>query len=872
MRTEKKQESFDRHFLLGCFVAGILVCTLVFILSVQITRRSWERRLIATVSFIKEQSASYSKYNDTALAKSLVREATAAQQLAALDTEDLQEHLESYAEELWLTGIVVLNEDGTLRCEYTTDGIGYEALQSYITEEITNTAEYAAKTYIKRVTLSDDSYTDLAVHGLSDGSGLVLAYRHVAARYAKKSVLSIQSILDGFQADQNGMIFITEGTELVAANDSALQENVERTEYVRQRIRGEGEAEHLSYIAPTKAAGGVFGLYSHGRDYYVYAFIPQGRIFNAALRGMLIALAVYIIIAAVYWGMRRRSLKSLRLRQEEQEARYKKELEDKNAELELAIAHEAAANRSKREFLFNMSHDIRTPMNAIIGFTSLAAAHIDNKEQVVDYLKKISTSSQHLLSLINDVLDMSRIESGKVSIDKKTVHLPDFIHDVRDILQANVGAKRLSLLMDTLDVEDEDIITDPLRLNQILLNVLSNSIKFTPVGGMISLRIQQKKTSPEGFADYEFHVKDNGIGMSEEFQQHIFEQFSREESATVSKVQGTGLGMAITKSIVDMLGGTITVKSEPGAGSEFIISLRFELAGTRPSYRNIPQLQGLRALVADDDTETCLNVSRMLRGIGLRPEWTISGKEAVVRTKEAVEEGDEFGVYIIDWLIPDMNGIEIVRQIRRVIGNSVPIFILTAYDWSDIEEEAREAGVTAFCAKPLFQSELRNILTQPYLTEKTPSAEKEKEARIDFGARKILLAEDNDLNREIASVLLEEAGFRLDLAEDGKEAVEKLENAPAGEYDLILMDIQMPVMDGYEATRAIRKLQDPIKRNIPILAMTANAFDEDRQNAKEAGMNGHIAKPLDIPKLMHTLQEVFGEQNGCENAKSAKDA
>ena len=219
-----------------------------------------------------------------------------------------------------------------------------------------------------------------------------------------------------------------------------------------------------------------------------------------------------------------------------------------------------------------------------------------------------------------------------------------------------------------------------------------------------------------------------------------------------------------------------------------------------------------------------------------------------------------------------MNGIEIVRQIRRVIGNSVPIFILTAYDWSDIEEEAREAGVTAFCAKPLFQSELRNILTQPYLTEKTPSAEKEKEARIDFGARKILLAEDNDLNREIASVLLEEAGFRLDLAEDGKEAVEKLENAPAGEYDLILMDIQMPVMDGYEATRAIRKLQDPIKRNIPILAMTANAFDEDRQNAKEAGMNGHIAKPLDIPKLMHTLQEVFGEQNGCENAKSAKDA
>ncbi len=858
MRTEKR-EDFNRRFLFWGCTAGLLLCAAVFAATLHMTKRSWQTRLVATVDFIKEQSASYSKYNDTALAKSLVREATAARQLTLLNEDDLQGKLGDYAEKLWLTGIVLLNADGTLRDEYTADGVGYEMLRPYIAEEMMNTAGYAAKTYVKRISFSDGSYADIAAHGLSDGTGIAVVYRHVEAKYARKSVLDIQSVLDGYQADQNGIIFITDGKELIAANDSSLYENTEKTDYVRQRIRGEGEAERLCYIAPSRMAGGIFGLYSHGRDYYVYAFIPQNQIFNAVLRGMLIALAGYIIFLSVYWGMRRRSFRRIQQAQEEQERRYKKELETKNAELELAIAHEASANRSKREFLFNMSHDIRTPMNAIIGFTSLAAAHIDNREQVVDYLKKISTSSQHLLSLINDVLDMSRIESGKVSIDKKTVHLPDFIHDIRDILQANVGAKRLSLFMDTLDVEDEDIITDPLRLNQVLLNVLSNSIKFTPVGGMISLRIQQKKTSPKGFADYEFHVKDNGIGMSREFQEHIFEQFSREETATVSKVQGTGLGMAITKSIVDMMGGTITVKSEPGAGSEFIISLRFELAGKKMSYRNIPQLQGLRALVADDDTDACLNVSRMLRSIGLRPEWTISGKEAVVRTREAVEQDDEFGVYIIDWLIPDMNGIEIVRQIRRVIGESVPIIILTAYDWSDIEEEAREAGVTAFCAKPLFMSELRDILTKPFLAAEDSEPEQE-ETRFDFRNKKILLAEDNELNREIATAILEEAGFELDTAEDGREAVEKVEKAPAGRYDLILMDVQMPVMDGYEATRRIRALADPAKSSIPILAMTANVFEEDRRNAMEAGMNGHIAKPLDISKLMHTLQEVFQNQ------------
>ena len=566
------------------------------------------------------------------------------------------------------------------------------------------------------------------------------------------------------------------------------------------------------------------------------------------------ALAAYILILVLVLGLRWSTARKFQLRQEKSEQAYKESLEQKNAELELAVRHEAAANRAKREFLFNMSHDIRTPMNAIIGFTSLAATHIDNRDQVIDYLKKISTASQHLLSLINDVLDMSRIESGRVTLETKPVYLPDLVHDIRDIVQSNIVAKRLSLFIDTIDVVDEQVIADPMRLNQILLNILSNAVKFTPTGGMVSLRIVEKPTAPKGYADYEFHIRDNGIGISEEFRKHIFEQFSREETSTVSKTQGTGLGMSITKSLVDMMGGTITVESEPGKGSEFVVALRFPVSGEEQEPKQIAQLEGLRALVADDDTGTCLNVSKMLRSIGMRPDWTISGKEAVIRAKDAMEQGDAFSVYIIDWLIPDMNGIEMVRQVRKIIGDATPIIILTAYDWTDIETEAKEAGVTAFCAKPLFMSELRSVLAKPFGAEDASAA---AEKGPDFSGKKLLVVEDNELNLEIASTILQEAGFEVDTAENGQIALEKVENAPADRYDLILMDIQMPVMDGYEATRRIRALSDKEKASVPIVAMTANAFEDDRKNALNAGMNGHIAKPLDLPKLFRVLSELM---------------
>ena len=526
-----------------------------------------------------------------------------------------------------------------------------------------------------------------------------------------------------------------------------------------------------------------------------------------------------------------------------------------------ALAAAEHANHAKTTFLNNMSHDIRTPMNAIIGYTALAASHIDNKEQVQDYLSKITTSSSHLLALINDVLDMSRIESGKVSIDEKAMSLPEVMHDIRSISQANISAKQLDFFIDAVDVVHEGIICDKLRLQQVLLNILSNAVKFTETGGAVGLRIVEKPSRVAGRAHYEFRVKDNGIGMSEEFQQHIFEPFTREETSTVSGIQGTGLGMAITKNIVDMMGGTISVSSKLGEGTEFVVTLDCKIAGEAVKYERVEQLQGIRALVADDDSHTAISVSNMLKSIGLRADWTLSGKEAVLRAKVAVEESDEYGAYVIDWLMPDMNGIETVRQIRRHIGDdSVPIIILTAYDWADIEDEARAAGVTAFVSKPIFLSELREVLSQPFCV--TPSGEAAEVAGaagaegadVDVAGTKILLVEDNGMNQEIAEAILTQHGFIVDIVDDGTRAVEAMAAAEPGAYDLVLMDIQMPGMDGYDATRAIRCLPDPAVANIPIVAMSANAFAEDRAKAAEAGMNGYITKPIDIDKMLEAVR------------------
>ena len=533
-------------------------------------------------------------------------------------------------------------------------------------------------------------------------------------------------------------------------------------------------------------------------------------------------------------------------------------LEEEENQRKLQKAYELAelaerANQAKTRFLNNMSHDIRTPMNAIIGFATLAATHLDERERVEDYLSKILVSSNHLLSLINDVLDMSRIESGRMKIEETECSIPVIMHDLRNILQTDIKAKRLEFFIDTVDVVNEDVICDRLRLNQVLLNCMSNAIKYTRAGGTVGIRIIQKEHAPAGYADYDFVVRDTGIGMAPEFIQHIFEPFTREENSTVSRIPGTGLGMAITKNIVDMMGGTIRVASELGVGSEFTISLRLKTTHNSQLRGPIQALTGFRALVADDNMDSCVSVEKMLRTIGLRPEWTTSGKEAVFRARYANQQNDPFQVYIIDWLMPDMNGVEVVRRIRTEIGDQVPIIILTAYDWSDIEQEAREAGVTAFCAKPLFLSELYEAL-QNASYPKDCTLPTMPEAG-DLKGRRVLLVEDVELNREIAQTILTEAGLQVVSVENGKLAVDYMEQSEPGFIDLILMDIMMPVMDGYAATRAIRSLADPAIAATPIVAMTANAFDEDMHHAIAAGMNGYLAKPLDIQKLYAVMRK-----------------
>ena len=528
-----------------------------------------------------------------------------------------------------------------------------------------------------------------------------------------------------------------------------------------------------------------------------------------------------------------------------------------NQALSDAVAAAETANRAKSTFLSNMSHDIRTPMNAIIGFTTLALSNIDDKERVKDYLAKTLASSNHLLSLINDVLDMSRIESGKIHLEEVEVNLSDVLHDLKTIVSGQIYAKQLELYMDATDVTDEDVYCDKTRLNQILLNLLSNAIKFTPAGGTVSVRVRQLAGKVHGCGQYEFRIKDNGIGMSPEFAKKIFEPFERERTSTVSRIQGTGLGMAITKNIVDMMGGTIEVQTAQGKGSEFIICLPMRTQDEHRPVEKITELEGLKALVVDDDFNTCDSVTKMLVKVGMRAEWTLSGKEAVLRARQSIEMSDVYHAYIIDWRLPDMNGIEVTRQIRS-LHDDTPIIILTAYDWSDIEVEAKAAGVTAFCSKPMFMSDLRETLMSA-LGQKLTDASQEllPEEDADFKDRHILLVEDNELNREIAQEILREYGFRVDTAENGAVAVEKVRTAAPGSYDLVLMDVQMPVMDGYTATRQIRALEDPALAGIPILAMTANAFDEDRRNAMASGMNGFLSKPIVIGDLVQELHKIL---------------
>ena len=538
-------------------------------------------------------------------------------------------------------------------------------------------------------------------------------------------------------------------------------------------------------------------------------------------------------------------------KQKQLESELRKQLEKKQEELEEALRMAQAASHAKTTFLSNMSHDIRTPMNAIVGFTGLAASHIDDPERVQEYLTTIARSSEHLLSLINDVLDLSRIESGRMILHENEESLSEILHSVRDIVHADIQAKQHTFFLDTMDIRNERVFCDKLRLNQVLLNLISNAIKYTRPGGTISLLLVQKAASKADCGLFEFHCKDNGIGMSEDFVRTIFDPFTREETPTVSSIQGTGLGMAITRNIVEMMGGRITVTSKKDQGTEFVVSVEFRIANRETADLAIPELKGLRSLVVDDDDNACRSIADMLQTVGMRSEWCVSGKEAVARTEESLRHGDRFKVYVVDWLMPDVNGFEMVRSIRKVAGAGAFIIALTAYDWSDIEKEAREAGVNGFISKPVFPSDLQRVLLQ-LCGKAAPDQTGEEEENYSLKGKKVLMVDDNELNLKIGVLQLQQQGMIVDTALNGQTAVNLIWENGVDAYDLILMDVQMPVMDGYEATSIIRKL--PGGNKLKILAYSANAFEEDREKSLNAGLDGHISNPVKVDELLSELK------------------
>ncbi len=533
-------------------------------------------------------------------------------------------------------------------------------------------------------------------------------------------------------------------------------------------------------------------------------------------------------------------------------------LKEREQEIRLALrsASEAAeaANRAKSDFLARMSHDIRTPMNAIMGMTAVAAMHLDDQERLTDCLSKITISSRHLLALINDVLDMSKIESGKVTLSEEPFGMADLVESVVTIIKAQVSSKRQELKVHISDIAHEAVIGDTLRLRQVFVNILGNAVKFTPEGGTIVFSIRECPSLIHGMACYEFVCEDTGVGMDQEFLKTIFDPFSRAQQSVSQNIEGTGLGMSITRNIVRMMDGDIKVESQLGVGSKFTVQVHLRLQEL--ADEDVGGLADLRVLVADDDQDSCVATCEILDSIGMRSEWVLSGEEAVERTLAASRTRNDYAAVILDWKMPGKDGVETAREIRTRVGDHVPIIILSAYDWTDIEAEARVAGIRAFIEKPLFRSRLvyvlKSVLDQGGEEQKLAPAELEQ---ADYKGKRVLLVEDNELNREIAQELLSCIGVTVDQAEDGRAAVEMVEKSPVGCYDLIFMDIQMPVMNGYEAARAIRELDRPDAGTVPIIAMTANAFADDIRQAHQAGMNDHVAKPVEVSKLLEALKK-----------------
>ncbi len=685
-----------------------------------------------------------------------------------------------------------------------------------------------------------------------------------AALVAGLPVSYISSNLSLEENNERAYSFIIrrDGSFVIRSNDVYRNNYFERVRVLYDDVNGITADEYLEELEAAMAQGVDYSnefpmggeryhLYCTRLPYsewYLITFLPYGSMDSIVtgfshewssltiLSGTIILTALLLVFYK-YYGLTRQQL------QEVEEARQAAEAAQKEAE---------HANRAKSEFLSNMSHDIRTPMNAIVGMTAIAIANLKDPQQVHNCLKKITLSSKHLLGLINDVLDMSKIESGKMTLNMDQVSLREVTDGIVAICQPQVKAKRQQFDVFIHDISTENVLCDSVRLNQVLINLLSNAIKFTPEGGEIHMALYEEP-SPKGdnFVRIHIEVKDTGIGMSRDFQKHIFDSFAREDSARVYRTEGTGLGMAITKYIVvDAMGGTIEMDSEQGKGTRFCVTLDLEKAQVMEEDMILPSWN---MLVVDDDRLLCETTVAALNSIGISADWTLDGESAVDMVIKRHNRGDDYQIILLDWKLPGMDGIATARSIRRELGDKVPILLISAYDWGEIEGKAKEAGITGFIAKPLFKSTLFNSLRQ--FTEPLQVGEKPPEKKgPDLRGRRVLVAEDNELNWEIASELLSAEGLELTWAENGQLCVEMFEESPIGYYEAILMDIRMPIMGGYEATQVIRTLERP-DRDLPIIAMTADAFAEDVKRSLDCGMNAHIAKPIDVQEVLRLLDK-----------------
>ena len=614
---------------------------------------------------------------------------------------------------------------------------------------------------------------------------------------------------------------------------SLLQETMDAEKVYSGRVLIEGEERQI-YCSPIANSAGWYLISIMKNDTLNEAVTKLDNIRAAIMIGSsLIILTAMLFVFYKYFGLTQQQMRALDKAKEE-------------------AVH---ANKAKSDFLSSMSHDIRTPMNAIIGMTEIGLKSVTDSERVEDCLKKIMLSSKHLLGLINDVLDMSKIESGKMTFHMNRMSLRETLDDIVNIIQPQVKARSQFFDIFIRNILSEEVYCDGVRINQVLLNLLSNALKFTQEGGRIDVHVYQEPSDQgEEYVRTHFEVEDNGIGMSQEFQKKIWDTFSRDSSEQVQKTTGTGLGMAITKRIVELMGGTIELQSELGKGSSFHVILDFRKAESVEEWK----LPEWNVLVVDDNEMLCHSAVSNLEELGIHAEWTLDGKKAIEMIEERHNRKEDYRFVLIDWKMPNMNGLQTIRRIRERIGKSVPVFLISAYDWSEIEEEARNVEIEGFISKPLFKSTLYSYLKH-YAEENPDDSEENENEAPDFTGKRILVAEDIEINWEIANEILSSFGFELEHAENGKICVDMFSASEIGYYDVILMDIRMPVMNGYDATRAIRALTREDKE-LPIIAMTADAFENDVQVCLQCGMNAHVAKPLDIEELIRTLQKTLLDQ------------